>query len=116
VMPDIKYCGGYGELARIVRMAQEEYVLVSLHNPSGPVAHAHTLHACLALGLDQPVEHQFSESPLFESLIIGNGPTFADGCFEVGDAPGLGFSVDSGLAACHPLAPVPLSLADPSFA
>jgi galactonate dehydratase len=82
VMPDIKYCGGYGELAQIVRMAQEEDVVVSLHNPTGPVAHVHTLHACLALGLDQPVEHQFSESPLFESLIVGNGPTFADGCLK----------------------------------
>jgi galactonate dehydratase len=116
VMPDIKYCGGYGELEQIVRMAQEENIAVAPHNPSGPVAHAHTLHACLALGLDQPVEHQFAESPLFESLIVGNGPTSADGGFEVSDAPGLGFSVDSQLAACSPLAPVPLSLADPSFA
>jgi galactonate dehydratase len=116
VMPDIKYCGGYGELAQIVRMAREENVAVSLHNPTGPVAHAHTLHACLALGLDEPVEHQFAESPLFESLVVAGGPTFADGCFEVGDTPGLGFSVDSELAARHPLTPVRLSLADPSFA
>ena len=116
VMPDIKYCGGYDELAQIVRMAQEENVAVAPHNPSGPVAHAHTLHACLALGLDQPVEHQFAESPLFESLVVGSGPTFAGGYFEVDDVPGLGFSIDSVLSARHPLAPVPLSLADPSFA
>jgi galactonate dehydratase len=79
--------------------AQEENVAVAPHNPSGPVAHAHTLHACLALRLDQPVEYQFAESLLFELLIVGNGPTSAQM-----------------LAARHPLAPVPLSLADPSFA
>ncbi|WP_397452818.1 mandelate racemase/muconate lactonizing enzyme family protein [Pseudomonas sp. NA-150] len=116
VMPDIKYCGGYGELEHIVRLARENGVSVSLHNPSGPVAHMHTLHACLALGLDQPVEHQFSESPLFQSLTIGDGPVAVNGCFEVGDAAGLGISVDTECAAGHPLAHVPLSLADPSFA
>jgi galactonate dehydratase len=116
VMPDIKYCGGYGELAAIARMGREENIAVAPHNPSGPVAHGHTLHACLALGLDQPVEHQFSESPLFESLVIGNGPVSANGFFEIGDGPGLGFSIDTALAARSPLVPVPLALADPSFA
>lgn len=116
VMPDIKYCGGYDELAHIVQMAQAEGVAVSLHNPTGPVAHAHTLHACVGLGLDEPVEQQFAESPLFEALVEGDGPTFSNGNFELSDAPGLGFSIDYNLAVRHPLVTVPLSLGDPSFA
>jgi galactonate dehydratase len=115
VMPDIKYCGGYAEFARIAEGAAHYGVSVSPHNPSGPVAHAHTVHLCAALDLRLAVEQQFAESPLFDTCAIGQLPLFHDGRFSPSRAPGLGLRIDERIATAHPMAPVALSLADPSF-
>ncbi|MFC4277279.1 mandelate racemase/muconate lactonizing enzyme family protein [Achromobacter aloeverae] len=116
IMPDIKYCGGYADFARIVEGASRYDVTVSPHNPSGPVAHAHTVHLCAGMGLRQPVEQQFAESPLFDTCVVGEAPAFKDGQFSAGSAPGLGLRIDHRVAAAYPAVPVALSMADPSFA
>lgn len=116
IMPDIKYCGGYADFARIVEGASRYGVTVSPHNPSGPVAHAHTVHLCTALDLRQPVEQQFAESPLFDTCVVGQAPAFKDGFFSAGSAPGLGLRIDQRVAAAYPAVPVALSMTDPSFA
>jgi galactonate dehydratase len=116
VMPDIKYCGGYGEFARIAEGAAHYGVSVSPHNPSGPVAHAHTVHLCAALDLRLAVEQQFAESPLFDACANGQLPLFHDGRFSPAGAPGLGFRIDELIAMAHPPVPVALSMTDPSFA
>ena len=116
IMPDIKYCGGYGEFSRIVALAASHNVTVSPHNPSGPVAHAHTVHVCSALGITEAVEQQFAESPLFETGVCGYAPELRDGHFLAGTAPGLGIAVDEAILGGHPPGDIPLSLSDPSFA
>jgi galactonate dehydratase len=116
IMPDIKYCGGYADFARIVEGAARYGIAVSPHNPSGPVAHAHTVHLCSALDLRQAVEQQFAESPLFGTCAVGQAPSFENGGFAAANAAGLGLRIDEDVARAHPLAPVPLSFADPSFA
>ena len=44
IMPDVKYAGGLRELLRIGEFAAGLGVACSPHNPSGPIAHAHSLH------------------------------------------------------------------------
>ncbi len=116
VMPDIKYCGGHEDFRRIVDRARAFGVSVSPHNPSGPIAHAHTLHVCAALGLDEAVEQQFAESTLFEECLTAPLAALKGGCFTPPNEPGLGTAVRRSVVAEHPIRLVPLSLADPSFA
>ncbi|WOB73153.1 mandelate racemase/muconate lactonizing enzyme family protein [Achromobacter xylosoxidans] len=116
IMPDIKYCGGYGEFARIAALAAGHDIAVSPHNPSGPVAHAHTVHVCAALGITEAVEQQFAESPLFETGVRGNASVLRDGHFRASAEPGLGIVVDEAILDGHPPGDVALSLFDPSFA
>jgi galactonate dehydratase len=115
VMPDIKYCGGHREFAAICDLAAQSGVTISPHNPSGPIAHAHTVHACTAIGLTAAVEQQFDESPLFDGCMVSPAPTLSGGHFECSETPGLGAAVDLSVAALHPLRPVPFNAADPSF-
>lgn len=116
LMPDIKYCGGYGEFSRINARAKAGGVSISPHNPSGPIAHAHTVHVCSALGITSAIEQQFAESPLFERSVIGAKAGFELGFFSASQVPGLGVSFDETLEAAFPPQPAPMSFSDPSFA
>lgn len=96
IMPDVKYCGGPGELLRIAEIAASAGIACSIHNPSGPVAHLFSVHAAAALGGSERLEHQFDESPRFRQ-IIDPAPEFDAGCARVPDGPGLGARLsDSG--------------------
>ena len=46
IMPDVKHCGGLLELTRIAAVAATRDVLVSPHNPSGPVSTAASVQIC----------------------------------------------------------------------
>jgi galactonate dehydratase len=69
IMPDVKYLGGYGALDDIVTQCQHHDVGVSLHNPSGPMAHAASLHASAAFCPGEALEFQFAETPLFDDAV-----------------------------------------------
>ena len=88
-MPDVKHCGGIGELRRIAALAEPAHVQIAPHNPSGPVATAATVHAAAAMPNFTILEYAFGEVDWREALIE---PTehIADGFYEVPDAPGLG--------------------------
>ncbi|OWT64174.1 hypothetical protein CEY11_06285 [Candidimonas nitroreducens] len=116
IMPDIKYCGGYSEFSAIAELASRHAVRVSPHNPSGPIAHAHTVQICAALGLEEAVEQQFAESHLFGTAVTGTAPRFIDGHFTVPTEPGLGLALDETVSSKHPYSHIPLSINDPSFA
>jgi galactonate dehydratase len=73
VMPDVKYAGGLGECLRIAALAARHGVACSLHNPSGPVCHAHSLHVSSVLGGDERLEYQHGETPRFYAIAPGLG-------------------------------------------
>lgn len=77
LMPDIKYVGGLGEMQAVARAAAAAGVALSPHNPSGPVAHAVSTHACAALPALDRLELQFAESLLFETVLDGLPPADA---------------------------------------
>jgi galactonate dehydratase len=71
VMPDVKYAGGLGECMRIAALAARHGVACSLHNPSGPVCHAHSLHLSAVLEGSERLEYQHGETPRFYEIAPG---------------------------------------------
>lgn len=93
VMPDIKHCGGYDTLIEIAERAAQHGVATSAHNPSGPVAHAHSLHATACLPGGEALEVQFDETPLFDALTTPAPPP-REGMSALPEGPGLGLALD----------------------
>jgi galactonate dehydratase len=71
VMPDVKYAGGLRECLRIAALAERHGAACSLHNPSGPVCHAHSVHLSAALPGSERLEYQHGETPLFFAIAPG---------------------------------------------
>jgi galactonate dehydratase len=71
VMPDVKYAGGLAECLRIAELAARHGAACSLHNPSGPVCHAHSLHASAVMESNERLEYQHGETPRFYEIAPG---------------------------------------------
>jgi galactonate dehydratase len=71
VMPDVKYAGGLAECRRIAELAERHGAACSLHNPSGPICHAHSVHLSAALPGKERLEYQHGETPRFFSIAPG---------------------------------------------
>jgi galactonate dehydratase len=71
VMPDVKYAGGLAECLRIAELAARHGTACSLHNPSGPVCHAHSVHVSAALESTERLEYQYGETPRFFAIAPG---------------------------------------------
>jgi galactonate dehydratase len=109
LMPDVKYAGGYRGMLAIAKVCAEHEVLFSPHNPTGPIAHLASIHACAAAPSVLWLEHQWAESALFDELVGGNAAPLLDGAFVVPRVPGLGARLDRALALNRPLVPLPRS-------
>jgi len=107
LMPDIKYAGGYRGMLDIARVCERHARDFSPHNPTGPIAHVASVHLCAASPTLLWLEHQWNESPLFESLVNGVPAPLVDGAFVVPGGPGLGARVDRELARSRPWQPLP---------
>lgn len=92
MMPDVKYVGGLAEMLRVAERLAAAGVAVSPHNPSGPIAHAASLHVSAALPAFDRLEVQFDESPLFGALVRGGLPAVLAGGAQA-PPPGLGLGV-----------------------
>jgi len=106
LMPDIKYAGGYAGMLAIAGVCAAHGVDFAPHNPTGPIAHLASIHACAASPSLLWLEHQWNESPLFAALVGGDVPALADGAFTVPSGPGLGAALDRTLAKAHPWQPL----------
>ena len=110
LMPDIKYAGGYRGMVEIAGVCARHGMEFSPHNPTGPIAHLASIHLCAASPSLLWLEHQWDESPLFDSLVGAAVPApLVDGAFEVPATPGLGAIIDRDTAAAHPWRPLPAS-------
>jgi len=102
LMPDIKYAGGYAGMLAIADVCARHGVAFAPHNPTGPIAHVASIHLCAAAPTLLWLEHQWNETPLFAALAGGHVPSLVDGAFVVPMTPGLGASLDVGLARANP--------------
>ncbi len=102
VMPDIKHCGGHAALIDIAERSAEHGVAVSAHNPSGPVAHVHSLHVTACLPGDEPLELQFDETEKFWELTTPPPPE-CNGRSALPTGSGVGVALDlDGVAGAGP--------------
>ncbi len=92
IMPDAKYAGGMREIMDIGARGKAHGVAVSLHNPSGPISHAVSLHIAIALDNGAPLEFQFNETPLFDGIVRGTLPP-RTGSSRLPDGPGIGIGL-----------------------
>ena len=93
IMPDVKYAGGLRELLRIGEEAARHNVACSPHNPSGPIAHAHSLHLSAHLPFFPFLEFQYGESPLFFDFGTGTLPDPNSGRSDLPHGAGLGLGL-----------------------
>ncbi|MFO1322783.1 MAG: mandelate racemase/muconate lactonizing enzyme family protein [Burkholderiales bacterium] len=102
LMPDIKYAGGFAGMQAIAGVCAGHGVDYAPHNPTGPIAHVASVHACAAAPTLLWLEHQWNESPLFGALVDDALPPLRDGAFAVPSAAGLGAALDRAIATAHP--------------
>lgn len=102
LMPDLKYCGGHEEMRRIAALAQIHGIEIAPHNPTGPVCHAHSVHAAAAIPNATMLEVQFGETKLFTGIMAGAVPPATGGRAALPDAPGLGCSLRAGIEVERP--------------
>ncbi len=106
LMPDIKYAGGYAGMLAIADVCDRHGVDFAPHNPTGPVAHVASLHACAAASTLLWLEHQWNETPRFAELVGAAVPPLVDGAFVVPTVPGIGVTPDRAFAQAHPYVPL----------
>ncbi len=63
IMPDVKHCGGFLEARQIAALAELHNVLVSPHNPTGPVATSASIQLCAGMPDFDILEYQWNEVP-----------------------------------------------------
>jgi len=100
IMPDVKHCGGVAELGRIATVAELHDVLVSPHNPSGPVGTMISASVCAGLSNFDVLEYQWNEVP-WRGDLIDPPERFANGILQAPDGPGFGVTLNDTLAREH---------------
>jgi galactonate dehydratase len=102
IQPDVGYAGGPMELVHIASMADAFGIVVALHDSSGPVNTAASLHAAVTIPNLKIVElfNDFS-APFVRDAVIGH-PVARDGWLDLPTAPGLGVDLDLDVIAEHP--------------
>jgi galactonate dehydratase len=105
MMPDVKHAGGLAEVMKIGDELATRGIEMSLHNPSGPISHATSLHVCAALRECDMLEMQFDESSLFDALCGDTVSRVIDGVATVPAGVGLGVALDRALLEAHAAEP-----------
>jgi len=93
IMPDVKHCGGLTELMQIAELAAANAVIVSPHNPSGPVSTVASIHAAACMEKFSYMELQYGEVS-WRSEILNPAEVFVNGTIAVPDSPGLGVELN----------------------
>jgi galactonate dehydratase len=93
IMPDVKHCGGLLELTRIAAAADAEGVMVSPHNPSGPVSTAASVQVAAGMRNFNFLELQYGEVT-WRAELLTPPERFVNGRIAVPDRPGFGVALD----------------------
>lgn len=93
IMPDVKHCGGLLELTHIAAAADGEGVMVSPHNPSGPVSTAASIQVAAGMRNFSFLELQYGEVEWRGELLTPR-ERFVNGQIAVPDGPGFGIALD----------------------
>ena len=105
LQPDIANAGGVTELKKIAAMAEAYHVTMAPHNVCSPVGAMVELHldASMTNFLIQEYHAEFYTGHYF--TVTDGFPRQKDGYVEIGDAPGLGLTLNDDEIARHPPLP-----------
>ncbi|MBE7092919.1 MAG: galactonate dehydratase [Clostridiales bacterium] len=91
--PDVFHTGGLMEGKKIAAMAEAKHIMISYHNPSGPISNAAILQ--LAATVPNFVIHEIMLTDgSFRKSITNEEVVFEDGYIKIPDKPGLGIDVN----------------------
>ena len=100
IMPDVKHCGGVAEIRKIATIADLYDVLVSPHNPSGPVSTMVSAQVCAGLPNFDILEYQWNEVP-WRGDLVDPPERFSEGILQVPDGPGYGVTLNNTVVREH---------------
>ncbi len=89
IMPDVKHVGGISELCRVAESARINQIMVSPHNPAGPVATAASAQAAATLSNFYMLEYAWGEVDWRAKLMVPP-ERIEDGYLILPEGPGLG--------------------------
>ena len=102
--PDVFHTGGLMEGKKIAAMAEAKHIMVSYHNPSGPISNA----AILQLAATVPnfcIHEIMLTDASFRKTITNEEVVFEDGYIKIPDKPGLGIDVNIDEVLARPYTP-----------
>ncbi|MFA7591979.1 MAG: mandelate racemase/muconate lactonizing enzyme family protein [Sphaerochaetaceae bacterium] len=92
LMPDVKYIGGPSTVKPIIQYAESTGFRVSLHNPNGIIATAHSAHLSALSRNDIPMEFPFKAVEDRNTLSVPK-ENIIDGTYVFNDSPGIGVDI-----------------------
>jgi galactonate dehydratase len=101
IMPDVTRCGGPSELKRIATMAEAYNVMVSPHNPNGPLSTLASAHVCATIPNFFRQEFMYTDVP-WRDTVISRPLDIRNGFLCLDDAPGLGVDLVEDVMTAHP--------------
>ena len=97
VSPDLAKAGGLLEGRRIADLADMYYMPLAPHNICGPIGTFAMTHTCAAVPNFLALEFHHLDNELWTGLVVEE-PLIVDGHIAVGERPGLGVTLDEGVA------------------
>ena len=97
VSPDMAKAGGLLEGRRIADLADMYYMPLAPHNICGPIGTFAMTHVCAAVPNFLALEFHHLDNALWSGL-VEEGPLIVDGHIAIGEKPGLGVTLDEGVA------------------
>jgi galactonate dehydratase len=101
IMPDLAFCGGIKECMKIATMVELfDDIMVSPHNPVGPVSTAATMQVCAAIPNFNIMERQWNETE-WRGDLVDPPERFVNGALAVQDGPGIGVTLNESVVKKH---------------
>jgi galactonate dehydratase len=96
IMPDLQKAGGLGEGQRIANLANLYYVPFAPHMVASFLGAMASCHCCASVPNFMILEWQiyFHTNPMFDEIVIYDGPKFEDGFITLSEAPGVGVDIN----------------------
>jgi galactonate dehydratase len=107
LQPDLCHCGGILEAKKIAAMSEPYYVLISPHNPNGPVSTAACIQFAMCTHNFDMLEYLVEDVPWREE-IFRDGFKIEKGHMIPSGKPGLGIEFDEAASRRHPANPADL--------